>query len=165
MPERNLVLIGMPGCGKTRIGQLLAKTLTWDFLDTDQQIEEKAQCGIPEIFSAHGEAFFRQLESEVAAACSALHGKVIATGGGIVLLPENIRMLKQNGRLYYLRRNLDMLDRRDRPLSSSPEALEKLFLQRAPLYLQAADCVIDNQALPETAVRAILEDFYENSGH
>jgi len=155
----------MPGCGKSRLGKMLAKALKRDFLDTDQQIEEKAQCLIPQIFALHGEAFFRRLESEAICACAELSDKVIATGGGMVLNQENIRQLKRNGRLYYLRRDLQLLSRKGRPLSNSPEALEQLFQQRAPLYLQAADCVIDNRSSPKTTVQAILEDFYENSGH
>ena len=163
--EQNIVLIGMPGCGKSHIGQLLAQNLQRDFLDTDQMIEEKNHLPIAEIFARHGEVFFRAQETEIAGVCSLLSGKVIATGGGMVLNAENIRHLKRTGRIYYLRRDLHLLARHGRPLSSSTEAIEKMFQQRAPLYLQAADCIVDNQGRIQQAVQAILEDFHENSGH
>ncbi len=165
MSERNIVLIGMPGCGKSRIGKLLAHHMQRGFLDTDQMIEDRIHLPIAKIFALHGEVFFRSLETEVAGACSMVSGKVIATGGGMILNVENIRQLKQNGRVYYLRRDLNLLARKGRPLSSSAEAIKKLYQKRAVLYLQAADCVVDNQALPQEAVQTILEDFYENSGH
>jgi len=165
MVEQNIVLIGMPGCGKSHIGKMLAKQMEREFLDTDKMIEEKTAMPVPEIFALHGEAFFRALESECAETCAKLSGKVIATGGGMVLKAENIRLLKENGRLYYLRRDLRLLPRKGRPLSNSLEALEKMFCQRSPLYLQAADCVLDNQAQPQQAMQAILEDFRENSSH
>ncbi|NMA19186.1 MAG: shikimate kinase [Lentisphaerae bacterium] len=164
-PEANIVLIGMPGCGKSSIGQLLAQQMKREFLDTDQLIEQKTHLPVTEIFARHGEAFFRAQEAEIAEMCSHLTGKVIATGGGMVLNPENIRKLKQTGRVYYLRRDLCMLARKGRPLSCSMEAIEKLFEQRTPLYLEAADCVVDNQGAVQQAVQAILEDFNENSGH
>jgi len=163
--EANIVLIGMPGCGKSSIGQLLAQQMQRDFLDTDQMIEQKNQLSVAEIFHKHGEVFFRAQETEVAGICSLQSGKVIATGGGMVLKAENIRLLKQTGRVYYLRRPLQLLARKGRPLSCSAEAIEKLFAQRSRLYLQAADCVVDNRGQPQQAVQAILEDFYENSGH
>lgn len=165
MGATNIVLIGMPGCGKSSVGKMLAKQMQREFFDTDEMIAEKAGMGVPEIFSVHGEFFFRSLECSIAALCSQFSGKVIATGGGLVLNGENIRLLKASGRIYYLRRDLHLLSCVGRPLSSSPEALEKLFQQRSPLYLQAADCIIDNRAQVQQAVQAIMEDYHENSAH
>ena len=159
--ETNIVLIGMPGCGKSSIGHLLAQQMKRDFLDTDQLIEQKTQLPVAEIFAKHGEVFFRAQEAEIAGICSQLKGKVIATGGGMVLNAENIRQLKQTGRIYYLQRELQLLARKGRPLSSSANALEKLFEQRAALYLLAADCVVDNQGPLQQVVQAILDDFTE----
>lgn len=163
--EQNIVLIGMPGCGKSCIGQLLAQFLHREFLDTDKMLEHKMHLTVAEIFAKYGEGFFRAQEADIAGICSQQNSKVIATGGGMVLNPDNILKLKQTGRVYYLRRDLRLLARKGRPLSCSTDAVEKLFEQRAPLYLQAADCVVDNQGKLQQTVQAIMEDFNENSGH
>ena len=100
----NLVLIGMPGSGKSTVGAALAALTGREAIDIDARIAEKAGCSIPEIFAKGGEAAFRALEREATAACGALSGKLLLTGGGVVKTPENYAALHQNGRIYQLLR-------------------------------------------------------------
>lgn len=141
---QNIVLIGMPGSGKSTLGKKIAAQLNREFIDTDAEIEKAANMTIPEIFERYGEAHFREIEAEIAMKCGSLSGKVIATGGGIVLRPENHYALAQNGVIYHVKRNLDRLATRNRPLSKSPERLREMEKERAPLYEKFADYVIDN---------------------
>lgn len=145
----SLVLIGMPGCGKTRIGQLAAQLLGKRFVDMDDEVVRRAGMTIPELFAVRGEAAFRDLESQVAAELGAQGGLVVATGGGAVLRGENVRALRQNGVLVYLDRPLEQLAvGGGRPLSSSREAVEQLYRRRAPLYAQAAHVRVPNRGGP-----------------
>lgn len=111
----NLVLIGMPGSGKSAVGAALAALTGREAIDIDARIAEKAGCSIPEIFAKGGEAAFRALEREVTAACGALSGKLLLTGGGVVKTPENYAALHQNGRIYQLLRPLELLPTDGRP--------------------------------------------------
>ena len=163
MSDLNIVLIGMPGSGKSVLGRLLAARLGMDFVDTDTLVEEASGLGIAEIFAQQGEAEFRRLESGQARLCAARRGLVVATGGGMIINPNNTALLKKHGRLYYLRRELSRLARQGRPLSSSSAALAELFRQREPLYLAAADCLIDNNADLEAALQKIIADYHENT--
>lgn len=150
----NLVLIGMPGCGKTRIGRLAAQALGREFVDMDAEIEKEAGRPIPDIFAAEGESGFRARESAVAARLGARTGLVIATGGGAVLRPENVAALRQNGVLIWLQRALHQLAvGGNRPLSSSREAVETLFAARAPLYEAAAHRAVFNTGGPPARAR------------
>ncbi len=150
----NLVLVGMPGCGKTRIGRLAAQALGRDFVDMDAEIEKAAGMSIPDIFSREGEQGFRDRETRVAEILGARTGLVIATGGGAVLRGENVRALRQNGVIVYMQRSLDQLAvGGNRPLSSSREALEKMLAARAPLYEAAAHRVVFNTGGPPSLAR------------
>ena len=150
----NLVLVGMPGCGKTRIGRLAAQALGRDFVDMDAEIEKAAGMSIPDIFSLEGEQGFRDRETRVAEILGARTGLVIATGGGAVLRGENVRALRQNGVIVYMQRSLDQLAvGGNRPLSSSREALEKMLAARAPLYEAAAHRVVFNTGGPPSLAR------------
>ena len=100
----NIILVGMPGCGKTTNGRLLAEALGKRFVDADEQIVQLAGCSIPEIFSNQGEAGFRALETDVLAQIGKESGLVISTGGGCVTRPENLPLLRQNGTLIWLKR-------------------------------------------------------------
>ncbi len=138
--KQNIVLIGMPSCGKTSVGKKLAPLLKKTFVDIDEEIERRVGKSVKELFEENGEAYFRKLEFETIKHYSSLQGQVIATGGGSILNKENIVNLKRNGIIVYLQKDLDMLVSTDsRPLSSSKEALEKLYLERAPLYDLASD--------------------------
>lgn len=163
--RENIVLIGMPGSGKTSVGKALAELLNRPLEDTDAWAEKEAGMPIPEIFARHGEAVFRALEARAVQACGEKTGQIIATGGGAVLSFENIRNLRQNGRLYWLDRDPVLLPAEGRPLSAAPGAIMKLFEARAPLYRRYADAVIDaNQAIGDAA-QAIREEFYEACGY
>lgn len=136
----NLVLIGMPGCGKTTIGKILAKKMSKSFIDCDEEIIKITGKTIPKIFEEYGEAYFRDLESKVISEKSKLQSCVIATGGGAVLREKNIEMLKQNGRVIFLDRPLEKLTvTDDRPLSANRELLQKRYNERYEVYLSAAD--------------------------
>ncbi|MCF2663040.1 shikimate kinase [Oscillibacter valericigenes] len=159
----NIVLIGMPGCGKTTVGQALAALTGREAIDIDQRIVEKAGRSIPEIFAAEGEAAFRALEREVTAEVGKLSGKILLTGGGVVKDRRNYAPLHQNGRIYQLVRNLDALSTDGRPLSQGAD-LSAMWAERAPLYTAFRDAAMDNNGTVEDTAAAIWRDFCENSG-
>lgn len=161
----NLVLIGMPGCGKTTIGQALAEKMNRPLVDTDRLIEEKAGKTIPQIFAQDGEDYFRSLETQVLREACAMQGCVITTGGGAVLKEENRLAMCQNGRVCLIQRPLELLARDGRPLSQGDHAIENLWNQRKALYELAADYVIENNDTVATATNAAMEGFYETAGH
>ena len=161
----NLVLIGMPGSGKTTVGQALALARGTLLIDCDREIVRRAGKSIPEIFAQDGEAAFRELEAQVIADFGREKGLVIATGGGAVLREDNVRALRQNGRVIMLERRLDALAQDGRPLSTSLEALEAMWRAREPQYRAAADAVIDNNGPAAQTVARAKEAFYEAAGH
>ncbi len=141
--KENIVLIGMPGCGKSTIGKLLAEITGRVFTDTDAVIEELTGKHPSEIIRAKGEDTFRDIETQAVREVSKKSGIVIATGGGIVKRSKNIPLLRQNGRIFYLNCPTDELPvTPDRPLSSSREAIEELHRTRHPLYTAAADATV-----------------------
>ncbi len=151
----NIILIGMPGCGKTAVGRLLAQKTGREFVDTDEQIERLAQKSIPAIFAEDGEAAFRAMETQILAQFGKSAGLVIATGGGCVTRPENEPLLRQNGRIFCLERDIRALDTHGRPLSltHTPEAL---YAARAPLYARFGDVHIRNDTTVQAACDEIL---------
>ena len=156
--KQNIVLVGMPGCGKTTVGGLLAEKLNFQFIDTDDLIVKK-HGAITDIFENKGEKVFRDYESVVINEVSAFQGKVIATGGGAILRQENITSLKQNGKIYFLDRSLNNICATcDRPLSSNREDLEKRFKERYEIYCNCADCYILDIGTAEGNANTILED-------
>ncbi len=157
----NIVLIGMPGVGKSSVGRALAVLSGKTFVDLDEEIEKVAGRSIPEIFATGGESEFRRLESDVAKRVGKEGAQVIACGGGIVTGKENYAPLAQNGRIYALRRGVESLDTAGRPLSRDRETLEIMEKERAPLYRFFADVVLENTSIEETA-RKIWEDFCEH---
>ena len=156
----NLVLIGMPGCGKTTVGRELAKLSGKPFVDLDGEIVRRAGKSIPEIFASEGEGPFRRLEHEVLAEACSQSGQVIATGGGAVLRPENRAAMRRTGRVYQLRRKLEDLPTAGRPLSQAG-SLEEMERLRGPLYAAAADREIWNVNSPAEIAGAIWRDFCE----
>lgn len=159
----NIVLIGMPGCGKSTVGRLLADLTGREAVDIDQQIALRAGCSIPEIFARGGEAEFRALEREETARAGALTGKILLTGGGAVKTPENYGALRQNGRIYHLLRDLGTLPTDGRPLSQGAD-LQAMWRQREPLYRRFRDVTMDNNGPAEDTAAAIWRDFCEHSG-
>lgn len=140
----NIVLIGMPGTGKSLIGKLLAELTGKTLQDTDAKIEEEAKMTIPEIFEKEGEAGFRDRESAICKKLGKERNLIIATGGGAILRPENVDALRQNGTLVHITRSIDKLPTRGRPLSQNIETLKKMEAQRMPLYKSAADITFRN---------------------
>ena len=151
----NIILIGMPGCGKSTIGRLLAKELGREFYDADKVLTERFG-PIPAIFEKKGEEGFRTLETQVLSELGKRSGCVIATGGGAVTREENYALVRQNGTIVRIRRPLHCLPTKGRPISQSVR-LETQAQQREPCYLAWAEYTIDKTATPEAAVQAILE--------
>lgn len=140
----NIVLIGMPGTGKSLIGKFLAELTGKTLQDTDAKIEEEAKMTIPEIFEKEGETGFRDRESAICKKLGKERNLIIATGGGAILRPENVDALRQNGTLVHITRSIDKLPTRGRPLSQNIETLKKMEAQRMPLYKSAADITFRN---------------------
>ena len=159
----NIVLVGMPGCGKTTVGQELAQLSGRPFVDLDKRIVDSAGASISEIFAQEGEETFRHLESLVLDDVCTQGGQVIATGGGAVLQAENRAAMRRTGRVYFLRRDLDLLPTEGRPLSQAG-SLEEMYRLRRPLYNAAADVVIDNSVALERTAQLIWRDFCESNG-
>ena len=160
---QNIVLIGMPGCGKTTVGEALARLTGREAIDIDQRIVERAGRTIPDIFAKDGEGAFRALEREETAAAGKLSGKILLTGGGVVKDQRNYAPLRQNGRIYQLQRELTALATDGRPLSAGAD-LAEMYVQREPLYARFRDASIDNNGTVEDTAAAIWRDFLEHSG-
>lgn len=161
----NLILIGMPGSGKSAIGKNLALRMDREYLDCDEEIVRRAGKSIPEIFVQDGEDAFRNLESQVIADLCKKSRCVIATGGGAILRPENHLAMHQNGKCLCIQRDLAQLSREGRPLSTSPQALAEMEKARAPLYAACADATIHNNTGLKNAVNLAEEVFYEAARH
>lgn len=152
----NVILIGMPGCGKTSVGTLLAQRLGRPFFDADTEIERHLGCTIPAFFAREGENAFRAIETQVLAELGKRSGCVIATGGGCVTRPENYELLHQNGTLVWLRRDLSALPVDGRPISRS-RALSELYREREPLYRRFADICVENDDTEAVVAEKIKE--------
>lgn len=153
----NIVLIGMPGCGKTTVGRALAEKLGRTFVDLDEEIVRRAGMPILEIFAREGEVGFRERESVLVREFGERTGLVVSTGGGVVTRRENYIPLKQNGLLLHLRRDPAALPTDGRPLSQAT-APEELWRRRAPLYAAFADGEIDNNGALEGTLEQIEKE-------
>lgn len=152
---QNIILVGMPGCGKSTVGKLLSTQLEREFVDADKCIEQRAGISIPEIFNNYGESVFRKIESDVLRDLGMRSGLIIATGGGCVTKQENYRPLHQNGTIVWLHRNIEQLPTDGRPLSISQD-LQRMYAMRKPLYEQFADIQVNNDNTPEMTADSIL---------
>ena len=152
----NIVLVGMPGSGKSAVGRAVAQELGRPFYDADREIVQAAGMEIPAIFASQGEGAFRDLESRVLAELGKKSGCVIATGGGSVLREENYDALHQNGTIFWLRRDLTKLPREGRPLSQNAD-LSAMYEARKPRYERFADHSVDNDGPLPDAVKQILD--------
>ncbi len=165
MTDKNIVLIGMPTSGKTTMTALTAERLGMPYIELDDEVSEEIGMSITECFRTHGEAFFRQAETE----CIRMHmhdcGTLISCGGGVVKDPENMRMLKENGIILWLDRDLDKLyTTASRPLSTTREQLTELYEERIGLYRMYADVRIDNNGTIEETAEQIIRAVQEYEG-
>ena len=151
----NIVLIGMPGCGKTTIGKLLAQMLNREFVDLDEVIETERGISVAEFIESKGEDAFRRIETDVILRYGKLSSLVIATGGGCVTRKENYYPLHQNSRIYWIKRDPSLLPTEGRPLSKNVSLFD-LYQQRAPLYENFADYIVENDLEPEHTTAAII---------
>lgn len=167
--QANLVLVGFMATGKSTVGRALAQALGRPLFDTDAVVERMAGMSIPEVFAARGEAAFRALERQAVQQVAARAGQVVATGGGVVLSPDNIRALRETGRIVWLTAPaeviLERVSRDDaggtvkRPLLAGPDPLGtivRLLEQRQQLYSGAADLVVDTSRPLASVVDEIL---------
>ncbi len=161
---KNIVLIGMMGCGKTTCAGILSRRLNRPAVDTDEQIVARAGRSVSEIFATDGESCFRDAETRIAEELSEKSGLIIATGGGLPLREENVRLLRKNGVIFWLKRDPAATFRSEsmegRPLAQAgQEAFVARFAQRAPLYARAADFIIEDFSAPETTAQCILDAY------
>ena len=157
--KENIVLIGMPSCGKTTIGNMLAKIINRQVIDTDSLIVEKIGMSIADYLKNHTEKEFRDIESECVKEAAKSSSCIIATGGGAILREENVRALKQNGILYFINRDLNNLTpTASRPFSSDLEALKKRYEERLPIYKKVCDVEVDNNNEINDVINKILGD-------
>lgn len=158
--KTNLVLIGMPSCGKTTIGKVLESILHKQFIDTDELIKAKVKMEIKDYFLLYGENQFREIETSVISEIYKQNNLIISTGGGIITRDVNLELLKQNGKIYFIDRKLELLTpTSDRPLSSDYERLKKKYYERYNKYLEGSDVVIENNESIEEAIQKIVGDF------
>ena len=153
---QNIILIGMPSSGKSTIAAALGEKLGRPIYEADALIEEEAGTDIPAIFASHGEDYFRQLETQVLRKLGAMSGAIISTGGGCVTREENYEPLHQNGRMIWLLRDTDKLDKTGRPVSLRSD-LNELYARREPMYARFADLKADNNGSIEDTLAQILE--------
>lgn len=157
---KNIVLIGMPGCGKSTIGTLLAEKLGRTLADADEKIIALAEKSIPDIFAQDGEPTFRDWETKALTELGKQSGLVIATGGGCVTQKRNYPLLHQNGYLVWLERDCSVLPTDGRPLSQAND-LGKMYAVRKPLYEAFADIRVENAGTPEETAQKILDALEE----
>ncbi len=169
---KNIVLIGFMGTGKSTIGRLLARRLGRAFIDSDKRIEQEAGISIREIFENHGEAYFRQKEKAMIAKISRYNHAIIATGGGVVLAPENISRLKRNGVLICLTASLETImertgRRNTRPLLENDDRevrVANLLKEREALYTIADYCIDTSHVSPQQVINEII-NFLRQGGY
>ena len=158
---RNIVLIGMPGSGKTSIGAALAQKMQWKFADTDAWVTEAAGKAISAIFTEDGEKTFRTLETKALKALCKQNALVIATGGGVVTQPGNRRIIRRNGIMVFLDRDLSQLAVSGRPLSQR-NGVAALAAERLPLYQEWSEFTVQVCGIEQTAL-GIYEQLLQKS--
>lgn len=160
--KRNIVLTGMPGCGKSSVGKRLSAELKMPCFDSDEEIIKREGMTSAQIISQKGEQEFRKIESEVIKELCLKNNIIISTGGGAVLKDENIIRLKNNGLIFFIDRSIDKIrPTTDRPLSDSQDKLKKLFDIRYPVYCETADFQITSDEVIEHTVNKIIQKFRE----
>lgn len=156
--KRNVVLIGMPGCGKTTVGKIIAERIGKHFFDTDELIEKEIGLTPGQIITLYGERHFRDIENDTIRKVAKENGAVVSTGGGIVKDENNISELKKNGIICFIDREIEMLPiTSDRPLSSDKDKLKKIYKERYDKYLSSADIVVKSDSPPKDVAERIIE--------
>ena len=156
--KRNLVLTGMSGVGKTFVGRALSEITGKEFVDIDAEIEAFSGTTIPEIFRTRGEAYFRELEAQAIREISKRNSLVISTGGGAVLRSDNIRELRKNGVIIFLKRDVEtILPDTNRPLADTEEKIRKLYRERLPVYEKTAELTVPVTGTPRDTAERLLE--------
>lgn len=158
--KENRILIGMPGCGKSTVGQALAQRLDRPFVDCDQELERILEMPVGEYITHYGEEAFRAQETALLTQLGKASGLVIATGGGCVTRPENYPHLHQNGAIIFLERELSKLPKKGRPLSLRG-SLQDMYTIRLPMYRRFADITVANDGPAETVAQTV-EEAYEH---
>ena len=154
--KENIVLIGMPGSGKSTVAGLLGERLSREVCDTDELITKRCKKDVPTIFSEDGETYFRYIEAEIIKEVSALSGKIISTGGGAILRNDSVKALKMNGKVYFLDRpKEDLVPTEDRPLAKTREMIYKRYDERYAKYVGAADRIIKIDCPADEVARRI----------
>lgn len=157
--KQNIILIGMPSCGKTTIGKILSEKYNKQFVDTDTLIEEELGMPIKDFLTKDNENTFRDVEEKVIEKVSKSSNLIISTGGGVIKRPINIERLKKNGKVVFIDRDIDKLvPTTDRPLSSSVENLKKLYSERYHIYLATADVIVKNNDSIDDVVSEIEKE-------
>ena len=154
----NIILVGMPGSGKTTVGKLLAEMTGRKFIDTDEMITSSQGRTPSAIITVDGEEQFRQIEHEEVKNAGKMSGMVISTGGGVVTRHENFDQLRQNGKIFFIHRSLNKLPTDDRPLSQKTK-LEEMYRTRLPLYREICDFEVSNDVSPEECAAEILKKY------
>ncbi len=152
----NIILVGMPGCGKSIVGREIAKMLGREFVDTDAEIEKNVGKSIPDIFKDEGESAFRSYEHEAICSVCSRSSLVISTGGGAPTKANNHRPIRQNGRVVFIRRDISELSRGGRPLSEGAD-LALMYKERLPHYLSVSDVCVDLTDTPEKSAKAVIK--------
>ena len=154
--KKNILLIGMPGCGKTTIGRILSKKLNRDHIDLDEEIEKETGRKCADIINRDGESRFREIETEILKSFAKLSGKVISCGGGVISPKENRFIMKQNSNVIWIQRDIESLATEGRPLSQIIGTHE-LYRYREPLYIESCDYTFFNAGDPEKVADNIIE--------
>lgn len=162
---KNYVLIGMPSCGKTTLGLLIAEKTGREFVDTDKLVEQADGRTIPEIFAEEGESSFREKEREQVKIASQKENAVISCGGGAVMDERNVECLKRNGFFVLIKRSLGLLSTEGRPLSKDEHTLKNMEKTRMPVYEKIADVTVINERNPELVSDEIIGVYNENNSN
>ena len=153
----NIVLTGMPACGKSSVGAVIAEKLGREYYDTDEMVEKSEKMKISDIFALHGEKYFRDAETNAIKSLENKTGVVISTGGGSILREENVRALKSNGKTVFLDRDVsELLPTDSRPLASTAEDIKKRYAERIGTYTATADIRVSPCETPEKTAQVIL---------
>ena len=166
MTEKNIVLIGMSGAGKSSVGRIVARNLNMEFIDIDNEIEKDEKMLISEIFECYGEEYFRKKEADIINRYSFKKGIVIATGGGVVLNNDNIINLKKSGIIFYIKRDINLIlntaSKDIRPLFKKGDSyVIELFEKRKNLYENAAMFSVTNESDKWSAANEICKIYKE----